>query len=1041
MIAIVHLSDIHLQVGSNIVAARYRQIKGAVQSEAHDITDLLLLVTGDLAFSGKQAEYMVATELVANLERELANVSGPHFVGTVTIPGNHDCDFDLEGQVRPALLPTITDQLDTLTATSDVVEQMLKVQNAFFDFEAGVSSNRLVPGGQLFWTREFNVAFGKLLVRCFNSSWVSRKKEQVGQIAFPTHVVPEISPDAALVLSVFHHPYNWFNPVNGRTFRRLIETSSDIVFTGHEHDGEAYDRVSATSSVTYIEGYALQATGIDTGFNIAKVDPAGQTYQVHPFRWEKDMYVPGSITSAMFTRNQALLEHQFVNNPHFKLVLDDIGSPFSHPVKQHLVLSDIFCYPDLKVTTLSPKGSKLSGETLVMSGDVLKYVAGRSRINIAGAPTSGKTSLAKALYSDLLQKERLVPVILQAADIRGTNDSQIRIAVDRAFECQYSKRSLERFHQLDRDAKVVIVDDWHTLNFNASGKAIIADGLSRMFGHVIVMSDDASTLHQVADAITSGALPTFEYCEIKQFGYRLREELVYKWERLGREFEIDEVELVHRISESEYLLDTLIGKGVVPAHPFFLFSVLQADQLSSHPTNYGSYGHIYHALLTTRMARVNSKNLGQKFTYLSMLAFYMFDKSTDSIAEADLKILHERYERDYVFSIDRSALVKELEAGQVLITRGDAIRFRYKYAYYYFLAQYFHDGINNAKDASLLRQQLMGLADNAHKDENAYCLIFYLYMSKDRSLIEHILQKAQSAFASEGKCDLDKDLDFVNLLYGAPPKIEAPSADTLKNREEYLKRQDEFEEEGIETSDDGVERSHEPDLAFQSMNIMGQVLKNFPGDLRADLKLKLTRESYDLGLRTTRAFLKLFSTNFEEFRRDIFLYLKRVQPYSRKPDAEVQQASDKTVRSLMEMLVFGMIKKISGAVGSDDLKDTYEAVRSAAGEADIPTRMIDLAIRLDHFANIPESDVHETLFSCDGNAGRFDNGRFVANSRCGPVSSRRELYPRLRECDCQTSGKLRTRFQGGLERQGIAYSGGICPHVRRSPNRWSHREY
>lgn len=318
VIGIVHISDIHFGTGPNPAAARVQQVKAAVQAETHDVADLLLLITGDVAFSGKQAEYSIATDFIAELEEGLKTIKAANFLGTAVIPGNHDCDFDDEGKVRPALLSTMPDTLSGVEANGDVAEQVLKVQGAFFAFEELICS-RPHPGSErLFWTREFSSSVGKILVRCFNTAWVSRKKEVAAQILFPIQVIPDISgTDALLVVSAFHHPYGWFNPENARAFRRLIETSSDIVFTGHEHDGEVYARTSATTNVNYVEGAALQAAGIETGFNLAKLDLAKQTYQVRQFEWTKDMYTPAALNAAVFTRNQALLEHQFANNVDF----------------------------------------------------------------------------------------------------------------------------------------------------------------------------------------------------------------------------------------------------------------------------------------------------------------------------------------------------------------------------------------------------------------------------------------------------------------------------------------------------------------------------------------------------------------------------------------------------------------------------------------------------------------------------------------------------------------------------------------------------
>jgi hypothetical protein len=226
--------------------------------------------------------------------------------------------------------------------------------------------------------------------------------------------------------------------------------------------------------------------------------------------------------------------------------------------------------------------------------------------------------------------------------------------------------------------------------------------------------------------------------------------------------------------------------------------------------------------------------------------------------------------------------------------------------------------------------------------------------------MEHILDNAQKLFASDGISDLDEDVAFVNELYKDEPQLEAPPDDIDANREEYRSRQD----EAADADDGELLVSNDPesrrmDFAFQSMNIMGQVLRNFPADLRADLKLALMQESYYLGLRTLRVFLKFLSANVGTFRRDMFQYFKMLQPFSRRSDQEVQAIADKAVRAFAELVLFGSLKRISNSVGSEELRDTYETVRNLAGEEHVPTRMIDLAIKLDHFAQIPESDVEE----------------------------------------------------------------------------------
>jgi hypothetical protein len=59
---------------------------------------------------------------------------------------------------------------------------------------------------------------------------------------------------------------------------------------------------------------------------------------------------------------------------------------------------------------------------------------------------------------------------------------------------------------------------------------------------------------------------------------------------------------------------------------------------------------------------------------------------------------------------------------------------------------------------------------------------------------------------------------------------------------------------------------------------------------------------------------------------------------------------------LTQAAAFGVVKKVSHAMGSEDLKQTYRHVL-ASEMARPATDIIDLAIKLDHFTNMPETEV------------------------------------------------------------------------------------
>jgi len=55
-VAILQLSDIHLKKGNNPILAKFPAIRGVIEAHSADLDACILVFSGDIAFSGKQAE-------------------------------------------------------------------------------------------------------------------------------------------------------------------------------------------------------------------------------------------------------------------------------------------------------------------------------------------------------------------------------------------------------------------------------------------------------------------------------------------------------------------------------------------------------------------------------------------------------------------------------------------------------------------------------------------------------------------------------------------------------------------------------------------------------------------------------------------------------------------------------------------------------------------------------------------------------------------------------------------------------------------------
>ena len=83
---IVHLSDIHFETSRDIVLGRADAIAAAATSTADTVSRAMVVVTGDVAFSGKAGQYGVAESFLAEVSAAITSrIQKP--VDVVVVPG------------------------------------------------------------------------------------------------------------------------------------------------------------------------------------------------------------------------------------------------------------------------------------------------------------------------------------------------------------------------------------------------------------------------------------------------------------------------------------------------------------------------------------------------------------------------------------------------------------------------------------------------------------------------------------------------------------------------------------------------------------------------------------------------------------------------------------------------------------------------------------------------------------------------------------------------------------------------------------------
>lgn len=175
-IRILHLSDIHFRVGKAwdadpVLRALARYVKTEVEG---GLTPDLVVISGDLAFSGRTEEYKLARTW---LEGQLwpALPQGLPRDRLLLVPGNHDVDRSKVGtgvrSMQEGLLKARSqDEIAALLGDEDERRMTLRRHDAYMDFVAGwCGEPQLLP----WWERVIEIRGTHLHVAGLNTAWMS----------------------------------------------------------------------------------------------------------------------------------------------------------------------------------------------------------------------------------------------------------------------------------------------------------------------------------------------------------------------------------------------------------------------------------------------------------------------------------------------------------------------------------------------------------------------------------------------------------------------------------------------------------------------------------------------------------------------------------------------------------------------------------------------------------------------------------------------------------------------------------------------------
>ncbi len=968
---LLQLSDLHVGSESDAVLARAKPIVDAVKDLDDKVAGIVIIFSGDLSYAGQESEFLWLLNFVSQLCAQLTAVFPRATIHTVAVPGNHDCDFSGSQQGRSLFINAVESDVEA-PIDAAMVDLCTEVQKQFFDFRDAIARDGLRATDRLYYEYDFEMDGQSILFRCANTAWLSVMRESPGKLVFPVSKFDENERSAALVCTLFHHPYNWFTPANARIFRKRVERVSDIILTGHEHDftRRAQQGIDGERNL-YIEGAALQESHDQgaSGFNAILVDLSTKRQRVVNFRWAGSNYSSDTLDASWeeYQVNRLRNRGDFEISDELSGVLDDLGMTVLHPARETpLSVADIFVFPDLREITYRPKELPrlFKGESIVGLAPKL------GRLLITGAEKAGKSTLAKRLFRDF-HGAGFVPLLIDGANAKLKDGDTAPEEFARLFSEQYRSDDATKFIQLDRARRVLIIDNYHLLKLRKKSLQGVLKRASHFAASVVLLANDVA--HQVQEIV--GLKPvmegneSFTHFRIQQFGHMRRNELCEKWFGLDPELLTDEAEYARKLMQVKTMMDTAIGKNFIPSFPVILLPMLQAQQYNEQVNlNASTFGYFYELLIKRALAIGSTREaMDVKMGYLTFLAYALYKKSQRSFSEQEFRKIHGEYERCQYLNVSFAEIEGLLRRALILDfdTARKVYQFKYAYVFYYFVANHLKETIADKES----QDQIRTLAADLFEEDNANILLFLAHLSKDPFIIDQMLENAAKVFSEFPRASLKAGEVPFESLTEAVDEIVFIERQPQEARKAILQRLDSIEEakQEREALDESLAETNaylkRISVAFKTQQILGQILKNFPGTIQGEMKKRLADECYGIGLRTLESLLASVRARTEEFVKEMVDTLRADDPFL--DNEELSKKARESVFGLTHMACFGIIKRISGAVGSPHLGQIYALLEN---EGESPAlSLITMALSLDQFGILDEEKLAVVNRELDSN--------------------------------------------------------------------------
>lgn len=953
-LGVLHLSDIHFRHESDPCKEYGESIARACYQTAHQSNEFVIIVTGDIAFSGRSTEYGYARELLTTISSKLETELGRD-VQIFLVPGNHDCTLIPEDEIRTLTIDRVIEQSGGEVRQS-WVDKCTEAQSEYFKFESNIRKLQPVFEDRLWKEFELQVGGGILRVSSINAAWMSRLHESPGQLVFPIEQYTEqLEAPCSLRLALIHHPLNWYCQSTYHPMRRTLKTHCNAILSGHEHSiGSEVIHDSHGSSTLMLEAPALQPheKHLDPQFTCLLFDTDNKI--VNEQRFKATTNFPEQIDKDVIHRLDSNSRCTRLNkvNADFLKILMDPGGNFTHPQRGALSAEEIFVYPQLEESTSEFSKKAVYADEVCSGWEVGK------RILILADDEGGKTFLLRRYFLDIHEQGGL-PIYIKSDEIKSVTERDIEKIIDSAAKRQYLNP--DEFKYAEKSRKIVLVDDLDRIKGELRVQERLVEILEERFVTIILTASSRFKISELVGGDTSNHLLSFTTYKIRPFGHLLRNTLIKKWCMLGDIKTL--VDFDRKVHGAETLVNGILGRNIVPAKPVYLLIFLQSNEQNEQgelQNSSFSYYYEYLVIKSLRESGYRSDELDEIFSYLSQLAWYFKSNCRKELSTAELRTFNTNFSAEFT-TVDFDQRINLLYKAKILAKSGNYYRFTYAYIYYLFVGKYLSDNLHE--------ESIMGLVEKYCSElylrENANTIMFLTHHSSDPKVINKIASTLDSCFAKNAPLDLNGDMEAINSLVESAARLVIRDPDVKENQIAEKRFQDSYDSQhdedealireagedrkDIAEQDNIINISSDINLTMKTSEILANIIKNYYGSINKSRKQKYVNSIFESSLRTLSC---LFSEILEQPDRFV-AELERClsEKFPKINNENLNNQSKKLAFQLIGLIATSLIARAGNLVSSEKLRE--DVSRTVLDKGSNAYRLIEIASCLTQPGQIP----------------------------------------------------------------------------------------